>query len=1058
MTHTTSSLQRIKHRVLLAVACSAFGLSLPALASQNWSYTYNANGQVLTADGPRTDVTDITTNTYDVSGNLATTTNALGHLTQLLDYNGRGQPGRVIDANGVETILTYHARGWLLTSTVQDPGGNTLLDATTSYGYDNVGQVTSITGPEGTVLNYAYNGARQLTAVSNGLGERIEYTLDLQGNQTGESIKSDTGAITKTLSRTYDELSRLLTVVGAGGQTTAYAYDSNGNVTKVTDGNLNETLQGYDALNRLVTDDAPLNHSADYIYDDQDNLTQVTDPKGLATTYSYDGLGNLKQRSSPDSGLSEYTYDAANNRLSQTDGAGSTATYSYDALNRLTHISYTNSALNISYSYDAGSYGKGRLTGISDASGNTSLNYNHRGLLASQTTTVAGASYTLSYTYNLANQLTQLSYPSGRTVDYSYDITGLLSQVATTQGTTTQNLAGNFDYLPFGPLNQLDYGNGIQRTASFDADYRLDLLNHGAVKQTDYGYDNADNITSILDNSNASADQGFSYDALNRLTNASGAYGNLTYSYDANGNRLTFSDSTGTDTYTYDATSHRLLSTNDWQYSYDGAGNRITKLDSSGSGDGLLYNYDDSNRLVEVIARSSTQSDSLLATYSYNAFGQRVTKTTPSQTTHYVYGPGGQLLAELDGQGASLRDYIYLAGQPLAVVDYQQTQSPPPPGQEVIIDNSTAATSATGTWASGKRKRGKAYNRTYDESDNNGNTYRWTPSSLNASDYQVYARWPGVRQHNTSAQYTISHNGQTTTSNQNQSKTGNQWVLLGTYSFSGDGSEYIELSDLGGKTAADAVRLVEVTTAPPPILTASLYYSHNDHLGTPQVFTDQNQNVVWQADYQPFGEVSESVTIFANNLRFAGQYFDGESGLHYNYFRDYDPQTGRYVQSDPIGLAGGLNTYGYVGGSPLRFVDPFGLDRNSTGQRLREKRWGKWPVHPYSSDHIDRNKHNRCPKKEPKNSCDDNQGGEWQADNPVTSAIFHGGLYGYNSYRNPKTGSQCTYQNGQLVDSGPYMGTFDYHSPSVNQGGHVDYDVNPHFSNPNYTPGLTEQY
>ena len=90
------------------------------------------------------------------------------------------------------------------------------------------------------------------------------------------------------------------------------------------------------------------------------------------------------------------------------------------------------------------------------------------------------------------------------------------------------------------------------------------------------------------------------------------------------------------------------------------------------------------------------------------------------------------------------------------------------------------------------------------------------------------------------------------------------------------------------------------------------------------MFTDQNQHVVWQVDYRPFGVVSESVTIFANNLRFAGQYFDGESGLHYNYFRDYDPTTGRYVESDPIGLGGGLNTFGYVGGNPLKYTDPKG--------------------------------------------------------------------------------------------------------------------------------------
>lgn len=92
-----------------------------------------------------------------------------------------------------------------------------------------------------------------------------------------------------------------------------------------------------------------------------------------------------------------------------------------------------------------------------------------------------------------------------------------------------------------------------------------------------------------------------------------------------------------------------------------------------------------------------------------------------------------------------------------------------------------------------------------------------------------------------------------------------------------------------------------------------------------------NQQIVWQADYQPFGKTNVSVNLVINNVRFPGQYFDEESGLHYNYFRDYDPSIGRYLKSDPIGLAGGPNTYAYVSQNPVNFVDPRGEVGFATG-------------------------------------------------------------------------------------------------------------------------------
>lgn len=111
-----------------------------------------------------------------------------------------------------------------------------------------------------------------------------------------------------------------------------------------------------------------------------------------------------------------------------------------------------------------------------------------------------------------------------------------------------------------------------------------------------------------------------------------------------------------------------------------------------------------------------------------------------------------------------------------------------------------------------------------------------------------------------------------------------------------------------------------------------IYYFHNDHLGTPQVMTDQAGRVVWQAEYAPFGKATLNQDPdgdgqqVINNLRFPGQYYDDETGLHYNYHRDYDPETGRYLTPDPIGQAGGPNIYAYAGGNPLKNIDPEGLD------------------------------------------------------------------------------------------------------------------------------------
>lgn len=156
-------------------------------------------------------------------------------------------------------------------------------------------------------------------------------------------------------------------------------------------------------------------------------------------------------------------------------------------------------------------------------------------------------------------------------------------------------------------------------------------------------------------------------------------------------------------------------------------------------------------------------------------------------------------------------------------------------------------------------------------------------------------------------------------------------MKLGTYEFEpGAGHQVVLAASLDGAVVADAIRLVGQGTAP-----ADIVYIHPDHLGTPQKMTDAAQAVVWDRVQDPFGQtVSLAAAGPDNPLRFPGQYADAETGLHYNFFRDYDPAVGRYVESDPIGLAGGANTYGYVLGNPATNTDPSGLDCGIDLQQL----------------------------------------------------------------------------------------------------------------------------
>ena len=201
--------------------------------------------------------------------------------------------------------------------------------------------------------------------------------------------------------------------------------------------------------------------------------------------------------------------------------------------------------------------------------------------------------------------------------------------------------------------------------------------------------------------------------------------------------------------------------------------------------------------------------------------------------------------------------------------------------------------------------------------------FDWSPTLPSAGDYAVYAKWQSALDRATDATYEVTHSGGVATVTVDQSHNGSEWRYLGTWSFDPSQSPKVSLlASLNGAVNADAIRFVSGDA-----IGGDIAYGHADQLGTIQKMTDASGTVVWDRIARPFGE---TVSINAasgvdQKLRFPGQYSD-ETGLSYNYFRDYDPTLGRYLASDPIGLKGGVNTYAYSLNGPVAKFDRFGLD------------------------------------------------------------------------------------------------------------------------------------
>lgn len=788
----------------------------PSGRPRTWRYSYNEAGQLLKVTGP-TDAsgqaeslslayyTD-TTATHTV-GDLASIQNANGETTRFLEYTQAGLPSKIRRAGGDLVNVVYDGRQRITSRTIEDGKGGA---EASHFAYDDAGQLTRITFPDGAALTWGYDDAHRMTSMKDGAGNGVHMTLDGMGNVTRQEVRNAKGELVRENNFAFDALSRLASVRRSlQSPATTYQYDRVGNLTTIMDALGRVTSRRFDNLGRLVRETMPQPASGvpaptiAYDFDLQDQIRGVEDPRKLVTRYTVDGHGERSALNSPDTGAAAYTFDDAGNLVSSRDARDVTTSYRYDATRRVTQIGTSR------FSYGKpGTSATGRLTAMTDDSGSSSFTYDGFGRPQTSTHTIgsgaAARKFSLAYTYGQSGSgsstghVTSMTYPSGNRILIGYNADGRaasLSLVAPNAATPAAVLS-NIGYTALGDVERWNWGDPARLNPyrrEFDAagrikSYPLGHPKNGGMTRT-LSYDHADRITAISHAGAARLDQRYAYDGLDRLIGVEGANISQAFEYDANGNRTRARFGGGTYVNTIDAASNRLARTSGpvpaKVNAYDKAGNLI----SDGT---ATYTYGANGRMTAATVGG------IRTTYSYNGFGERVAKSgTAGILAYYVYDEAGRLIGEYDRSGKAIQETVYLGDLPVAVLK------------------------------------------------------------------------PGV-----------------------------------------------------GSTELFAV--------------------YADHILTPRVITRLSDNrMVWRWDnVDPFGlqqpdESPSGLPSFVYNPRFPGQVYDKETNNHYNYYRDYDPSTGRYVQSDPIGLKGGINTYMYVNNDPLAKVDPFGLTGTAVGWGTR---------------------------------------------------------------------------------------------------------------------------
>jgi RHS repeat-associated protein len=447
------------------------------------------------------------------------------------------------------------------------------------------------------------------------------------------------------------------------------------------------------AGNRTAKTDQYANVTSNYTYDPIYELTQVTQATNTTESYTFDAVGNrlssvgvssYTNNSSNEltsTSSTTYTYDSNGNTQTKVVGSNTT-TYSWDFENRMTSVTLPAGG-------GAAAYALGRLTSMTDGVGSEAYTYNNLGEMTQLQKVISGTTYTTGYAYNLAGQLSSITYPSTRVVQQSYDTIGRLCAVGTSGSTCSSGTtyATAFSYNAAFEVTGFNYGNGVAAAFGYTPE-RLLLQSLAYSKggtslfSTNYWYKtdstncpnapagNNGQIQCITDNVDSGRSVSYTYDSLYRLTsavtNGSANYvkWGLTWAYDRYGNRLN-------QTYTFDSPPTNSLSfanpggaqTNRPDGMCFDANGNLTAESGTCPPAAPTYAYDAENRLITYSGTAGT--------YAYDGNNLRVIKVAAGATTVYIFS-GSKVIAEYDN-GASpaspSREYIYSGAMLLAKIE-----------------------------------------------------------------------------------------------------------------------------------------------------------------------------------------------------------------------------------------------------------------------------------------------------------------------------------------------------------------------------------------------------